>query len=137
MREVAPTILETGWYDSELCSPHIELALAFDPGPEREAWLAHCRDYLGAQVAAGYDNTYLWYLSARVKALDGELEAAATDLQRAVAGGWRHPWTLHDPLLRPILGEPGVVEALASIKEDLARQRVELEVLAKRWGYME
>ncbi len=127
LRALDATILGTGWFDRNFCSPHIEMAYGFPDGPDRERWLGVCRSYVAEQLAAGYASSELAYLSARVAVLDGDLARAREALIDAVARGWRQPWTAQDPLLAPIIAAPQVQEALQRIANELAREKAALE----------
>ena len=52
LRSVDATILSTGWFDQNYCSPHIEMAYAFPAGADRERWLKTCRTYVAEQLPA-------------------------------------------------------------------------------------
>ncbi len=137
LRSVDKTILSTGWFDQNFCSPHIEMAYAFPAGADRERWLATCRKYVTEQAASGYSNAELSYMTARVAALDGDRAVAAKALVEAVEAGWRQPWTRYDPLLADIMGEPAAKQALQKLSQSLDSQRTALDKLARRWGYID
>jgi TolB-like protein/tetratricopeptide (TPR) repeat protein len=136
LRSVDETILAAGWFDRNYCSPQIEMAYAFPPGPDRARWLEVCRVYVQEQVANGYANAELSYMMARVAALEGNPVAARENFTAAVAAGWLQPWTANDPLLSDIMAEADVQQALQAVTGELSRQQAVLAVQAERWGYL-
>ncbi|MCC5867296.1 MAG: tetratricopeptide repeat protein [Gammaproteobacteria bacterium] len=135
LRSIEDTILATGWFDRNYCSPQIEMAYAYPRGEDRERWLAPCRVYAGEQLASGYASSELSYLRARVAALDDDVDSARNAFVEAVALGWRQPWTARDPLLSTVFEQPEAARALTTIDEDLAAQRQGLAARARQWGY--
>jgi len=135
LRSLDQKILATGWFDRNFCSPHIEMAYAFD-GADRKRWLDTCKKYVAEQIASGYSNAELSYMAARVAALEGKPIAAQKAFVEAVQSGWRQPWTANDPLIATIVKAPAVRKALETLTRDLGEQRVQLEERARRWSYL-
>ena len=60
--------------------------------------------------------------------LSGDGPAALERLQLAVDGGWRdYHWTMQDPRWEPLRDAPHFVALMAAVKQDLDRQRAEID----------
>ncbi|NNU16334.1 tetratricopeptide repeat protein [Parvularcula sp. ZS-1/3] len=119
------------------CSPAIEAAWALrQRGAEQEAAarIERCRAAREEALAGGQRSIELDYLGARLAALGGNEIEAVRLLTKAYEGGWREPWSAHDPLLRPGGETDGRVSAvLDEIAKDLARQRLEIASEIEAW----
>jgi TolB-like protein/Tfp pilus assembly protein PilF len=136
LRGIQDSIKTTGYYDEKTCAPNIIMAYAYEVPEQREPWLDICRQYVRSRTQAKHVNAELSYLQARLFALDGDLDKAATLLIEAIDGGWRSEWTPFDPLLSALLPRQDVQEKLAWLQQDLVQQRQQVLELAKRWGYV-
>ncbi len=117
------------------CSPAIELAYALrqsQRGSEAEALISRCSELLRAARQQGLISMNLDYLAARLAALNGDKSMALTELEQAVARGWREWWTRQDPVLTEIRAEPRAQVAFAAIDTGLASEREKARQLLEK-----
>lgn len=113
-------------FGSAMCSPGIELALAFRQTGDDEtanAYAAECAARLDGARGRIYTDSGLDYLAARIAAFNGDFDVAAQELATAVAHGWLEWWTVRDPLLAPLRGRAEADESFQAIEAELAKQR--------------
>lgn len=119
-------------YAMPLCSPAIEVAWAeqyIESSKKSSSILAKCTRMFEAELSANKKNWGLYYLGARIYALQGDSEQSLEYLRKAVDNGWREWWTKSDPLLSSISENPKYKEIIAFIDTDLARQAKEARAL--------
>jgi TolB-like protein/TolA-binding protein len=115
-----------------LCSPAIEIAWAQkELGNETQALslIEQCTDLMEEQLESSITYFELYYLSARIYALQGQTDKAIQALQTAIDKGWREWWTKYDPVLKNLTEEPEFQTLVQFIDDDLARQRIEAAAL--------
>ncbi|WP_333606797.1 tetratricopeptide repeat protein [Arsukibacterium sp.] len=113
------------------CSPAIEIAWAQLQLGHQE--IAHslinqCKALQG-DLASKVTYFELYYLAARINALQGQPIDAVKALKKAIDSGWREYWTKHDPLLASLIDNTEFQQLLQFLDEDLARQKAEVLTL--------
>ncbi|MFT6910397.1 MAG: tetratricopeptide (TPR) repeat protein, partial [Oleiphilaceae bacterium] len=119
-------------YVMPFCSPAIEVVWAeqYIGGIKAgQSSLAKCIRMFEAELSENKKNWGVYYLGARIYALQGDSEQSLEYLQKAVDNGWREWWTKHDPVLSSISKDPKYKEIIAFIDTDLARQTKEARAL--------
>jgi TolB-like protein/Tfp pilus assembly protein PilF len=114
------------------CSPAIEIAWAqLEIGEHAKALtlINQCTNLMEEQLGSSITYFELYYLSARIYALQGQTDKAIQALQTAIDNGWREWWTKYDPLLKGLAEEPEFQTLIQFIDDDLARQRIEAAAL--------
>ncbi|MGQ8364546.1 tetratricopeptide repeat protein [Glaciecola sp. 1036] len=112
-------------YYMPYCSPAIEIAWSYQQQKkldDAEQILTTCASLLKQQEASSIAQSELFYLGARLNALNGNNENAMTYLKQAVDFGWREWWTKHDPLLTSLHNENDYIEVIDFIEKDLQNQ---------------
>jgi TolB-like protein/TolA-binding protein len=121
-------------FDMPYCSPAIEFAWALQQvnrQQDADTLAKRCEQQLVAAQQDGIVNNIYSYLGARIAALRGQNELAATMLQQAVDNGWREWWTAQDPLLSHLQQSPEILKINQKIADLLETERKQaLEVLA-------
>lgn len=123
---------ETDLYGMPYCSPAIEVAWAQRAlGNETTALdlINECESLMNEQLTSSIVYSEIYYLGARIYALQGESGKAIQALSESIDNGWREWWTKHDPLLESLSEEPEFIAIIKFIDDDLARQRIEASAL--------
>lgn len=110
------------------CSPAIEIAWAEQEQGNTQSALdlkAQCKALMTEQLQSSIVYSELYYLAARINALEGNKTAAINALSEALDKGWREYWTKYDPLLQSLTNEPEFQKLIQFLDNDLARQRGE------------
>ncbi|MEZ5893503.1 MAG: hypothetical protein R3C58_10250 [Parvularculaceae bacterium] len=129
-------VSEDDAYAMPYCSPAIEAAFAMRARGDAtgaEKRVSECEGRLSAESEAGVRSTELDYLGARLAAMKGDADGAASLIESAYAEGWREPWTARDPLIENVKDNPRVAAVLNNIAADLERQRSALAQEAAAW----
>jgi TolB-like protein/Tfp pilus assembly protein PilF len=134
-REIDDSIEETGYFDAATCAPGIFMAYAFDQGERQAYWYNKCELYLQTRLSEPYITSEVYYLQARIAALDNNNKKAQQALINAINEGWRLNWVLYDPILTDVIKAPDVQERLEFMQTDLAKHKAALIIKAKQWGY--
>ncbi|WP_372627590.1 tetratricopeptide repeat protein [Arsukibacterium sp.] len=110
------------------CSPAIEIAWAEQELGNAQSALdliAQCKALMTEQLQSSIIYSELYYLAARVNALEGNKAEAISRLSEAINKGWREYWTKYDPLLAGLTDEPEFQRLIQFLDKDLARQKIE------------
>lgn len=134
-REIDDTIEATEYFDKATCAPGIFMAYAFDQGERHQYWFNKCEQYLQSRLSEVYITSEVFYLKARIAALDNDNKKAQQALIDAINEGWRLDWVLYDPILTDVIKAPDVQERLEFMQADLAKHKAALIIKAKQWGY--
>jgi TolB-like protein/Tfp pilus assembly protein PilF len=112
-----------------LCSPAIEIAwaLQLQQDPAATTLLQSCQPFLEVKQD-GKPNIYQYYLRARLAAIRGDNQLAATELATAITNGWSQWWTAKDPLLADVVLLPQAKSKLQQLSQRLAAQRQQAKI---------
>ncbi|MGO4893672.1 tetratricopeptide repeat protein [Flavobacterium sp. W21_SRS_FM6] len=135
LTEKLSLIEEIEMFGMPYCSPAIEIAWAQKELGADENYvrnLTTCKALMEEQLKASIIYSELYYLAARIFALEGKSVEALEALSEAINKGWREWWTQYDPLLESLRGMDEYQIQIKIIDDDLARQRQEAKRLFLR-----
>lgn len=117
------------------CSSAIEVAWAHIQRSETQQaqeLIGTCKKLMEEQLKAAIIYSEIYYLEARIHALEARPEEAVASLELALEKGWREWWTKYDPLLSSLAENPDYQLLLTTIEEDLAEQRQQVKALFQK-----
>jgi len=117
------------------CSSAIEVAWAHIQRSETQQaqeLIGACKKLMEEQLKAAIIYSEIYYLEARIHALEARPEEAVASLELALEKGWREWWTKYDPLLSSLAENPDYQRLLTTIEEDLAEQRQQVKALFQK-----
>ncbi|WP_083981839.1 tetratricopeptide repeat protein [Arsukibacterium ikkense] len=132
LTEKASLVEQADMFGMPYCSPAIEIAWAEQElGNEQSArdLIAHCKELMTEQLQSSVVYSELYYLAARISALEGNKSQANAALMAAIDKGWREGWTKYDPLLASLANNPEFQQLIQFLDQDLARQKAEAQKL--------
>ena len=119
-------------YGMPYCSPAIEIAWALKAVGDEKNYLdklTRCKTLMNEQLSSSIIHSELYYLAARIYALEGKSVEAIEALTEAIKKGWREWWTQYDPLLENLRGIDQYQIQIKFIDDELTRQRQEAKSL--------
>jgi TolB-like protein/Flp pilus assembly protein TadD len=123
---------EIDMFGMPYCSPAIEVAWAQRAlGNEANTLnlINECERLMNEQITSSITYSEIYYLAARIYALQGQSAKAIQSLSTAINNGWREWWTKHDPLLESLSEESEFLTLLKFIDDDLSRQKIDASAL--------
>ncbi|MDX1678953.1 TPR end-of-group domain-containing protein, partial [Arsukibacterium sp.] len=128
LTEKSSLIAQADMFGMPYCSPAIEIAWAEQHlGNKQKALelIARCKELMTEQFQSSIIYSELYYLAARIYALENNPEQAVQALAKAIDRGWREYWTKYDPLLVSLAGNSEFQQLIQFLDQDLARQKAE------------
>ncbi|GAA0859885.1 tetratricopeptide repeat protein [Aliiglaciecola litoralis] len=122
-------------FQMPMCSPAIEIAWALkqtDKEEESNAIIAKCKELSRLASENGLIDSFNDHLAARIAALEGDIDAVALHLNRAIEHGWREWWTQRDPILQGLPQTPEIQALFETIESDITKQRAKAKALLSR-----
>lgn len=127
-----PLIEQADMFAMPYCSSAIEVAWAHIQRSETQQaqeLIGKCKTLMEEQLRSSIIYSEVYYLEARIHALEARPEEAVKSLELAFEKGWREWWTKHDPLLGSLANHPDFQNIVNFIDDDLAKQRLQARAL--------